>query len=108
MEEKGAKYTVVELDLDEDGKAIRAEMADIIGRTSVPAIWIGGDFVGGCNDVSFHYYFLYFRVQCLRHVLLKVMKDDHLLHYFTKHTPLLPTVFYTGAMCRVPWVALIA
>lgn len=50
MEEKGAKYTVVELDLDEDGKAIRAEMADIIGRTSVPAIWIGGDFVGGCND----------------------------------------------------------
>jgi len=50
LEEKGAKYTVVELDLDEDGKAIRAEMADIIGRTSVPAIWIGGDFVGGCND----------------------------------------------------------
>lgn len=33
-----------------DGKAIRAEMADMIGRTSVPAIWIGGKFVGGCND----------------------------------------------------------
>ena len=32
------------------GKAIRAEMADIIGRTSVPAIWIGGKFIGGCND----------------------------------------------------------
>jgi len=25
-------------------------MADIVGRTSVPAIWIGGEFVGGCND----------------------------------------------------------
>jgi len=50
LDEKGAKYTVVELDLDEDGKAIRAEMADIVGRTSVPAIWIGGQFVGGCND----------------------------------------------------------
>ncbi len=25
-------------------------MADLIGRTSVPAIWIGGQFVGGCND----------------------------------------------------------
>ena len=25
-------------------------MADLIGRTSVPAIWIGGKFVGGCND----------------------------------------------------------
>jgi glutaredoxin len=46
----GAKYTVVELDTDPDGKAIRAEMADLVGRTSVPAIWIGGKFVGGCND----------------------------------------------------------
>jgi len=46
----GAKYTVFELDTDPDGKAIRAEMADLVGQTSVPAIWIGGDFVGGCND----------------------------------------------------------
>jgi len=45
-----AKYTVVELDADPDGKAIRAELGDIIGRTSVPAIWIGKEFVGGCND----------------------------------------------------------
>lgn len=45
-----AKYTVIELDADPDGKAIRAEMGDIIGRTSVPAIWIGKEFVGGCND----------------------------------------------------------
>jgi len=43
-------YTVVELDQDEDGKAIRAELADLVGRTSVPAIWIKGKFVGGCND----------------------------------------------------------
>lgn len=41
---------VVELDTDPDGKAIRAEMASFVGRTSVPAIWIGGKFVGGCND----------------------------------------------------------
>lgn len=44
------KYTVVELDTDPDGKAIRAEMADFVGRTSVPAIWIKGQFVGGFND----------------------------------------------------------
>ena len=50
MDGKGAKYKVVELDIEEDGNAIRAEMADIIGRTSVPAIWIGQKFVGGCND----------------------------------------------------------
>ena len=25
-------------------------MASRIGRTSVPAIWISGEFAGGCND----------------------------------------------------------
>lgn len=50
MDEIGAKYTVVELDTDMDGKAIRAELAELIGRTSVPAIWIGKEFIGGCND----------------------------------------------------------
>lgn len=25
-------------------------MGDMLGRTSVPAIWIEGKFVGGCND----------------------------------------------------------
>lgn len=50
LDEMNAKYTVVELDADPDGKAIRAEMADLVGRTSVPAIWIGQKFVGGCND----------------------------------------------------------
>ena len=44
------QYTVVELDQDVDGKAIRAVMGEDLGRTSVPAIWIGGQFVGGCND----------------------------------------------------------
>ena len=44
-------YTVVELDQDTDGKAIRAVMGDMLdGRTSVPAIWIDGTFIGGCND----------------------------------------------------------
>lgn len=50
MDDKKVKCHVVELDEVSDGKAIRAEMADVIGRTSVPAIWIGGDFIGGCND----------------------------------------------------------
>lgn len=43
-------YKVVELDIVPDGKPLRAEMANIVGRTSVPAIWIGGQFIGGCND----------------------------------------------------------
>jgi len=43
-------YDVVELDVVEDGKAIRAEMGGLVGQTSVPAVWIGGEFIGGCND----------------------------------------------------------
>ena len=50
LDSKSAKYRVVELDQDADGKAIRAVMGETLGRTSVPAIWIDGQFVGGCND----------------------------------------------------------
>lgn len=50
LDGKNVEYEVLELDKDAGGKAIRAEMADLLGRTSVPAIWIGGQFVGGCND----------------------------------------------------------
>lgn len=50
LDDKGVPYTAVELDVADDGKAIRAEMGDVIGRTSVPAIWIDGEFIGGCND----------------------------------------------------------
>lgn len=43
-----------ELNLDTVGGrekyAYRAELYHMTGRTSVPAIWIGGYFVGGCND----------------------------------------------------------
>ena len=45
----GAEYRVVELNEVQDGYALRAELADLTGRTSVPAVFIGGEFVGGCN-----------------------------------------------------------
>jgi glutaredoxin 3 len=50
LDGKKAKYTVVELDVDPEGKAIRAELGNLVGRTSVPAIWISNQFIGGCND----------------------------------------------------------
>jgi glutaredoxin 3 len=50
LDEKKAKYHVVELDVHPNGKAIRAELGKMLGRTSVPAIFINGNFVGGCND----------------------------------------------------------
>jgi len=50
LDDRSIGYTVVELNEVEDGKALRAEMAGLIGRTSVPAIFIDGTFIGGCND----------------------------------------------------------
>ena len=46
----GAMYTCVELDEVEGGMATRAELAKITGRTSMPAVFAGGEFIGGCND----------------------------------------------------------
>jgi len=47
---RGAIYTCVELDEAEDGFAIRTELEAIVGRSSVPAVFVGGEFVGGAND----------------------------------------------------------
>ena len=30
--------------------ATRAELANIVGRTSVPAVFAAGEYLGGCND----------------------------------------------------------
>ena len=32
------------------GAAIRAMLGRRTGRTSMPSVWVGGEFVGGCND----------------------------------------------------------
>ena len=50
MDAKGATYTVVELDELADGAARRARLGARTGRTSVPAVFIAGDYVGGLND----------------------------------------------------------
>lgn len=44
------RYTNIDLRKDPDGPAIRAELGNLVGRTSVPAIWIQQQFIGGCND----------------------------------------------------------
>ena len=52
----GISYVALELDeyqdLDKalDGNAIRAELGKRTGRTSVPSIFVKGQFIGGCND----------------------------------------------------------
>ena len=41
---------MVELNVVDDGYPLRAELAEKEGCTSVPALYVGGTFVGGCND----------------------------------------------------------
>ena len=50
MDSLGASYKVVDFNEEKDGLALRTELAQITGRTSVPSVWIGGEFVGGYND----------------------------------------------------------
>lgn len=50
LDKLGAMYTNIELDVVEEGNAKRVELANIVGRTSVPAVFISGIYVGGCND----------------------------------------------------------
>jgi len=45
-----SQYMILQIDEMDNGKAIRYELSQKTGRTSVPQIWIGGQFVGGCND----------------------------------------------------------
>eukprot|EP00614_Pseudopedinella_elastica_P012284 CAMPEP_0172610638 /NCGR_PEP_ID=MMETSP1068-20121228/30412_1 /TAXON_ID=35684 /ORGANISM="Pseudopedinella elastica, Strain CCMP716" /LENGTH=396 /DNA_ID=CAMNT_0013414397 /DNA_START=267 /DNA_END=1457 /DNA_ORIENTATION=+ len=50
LEERGIPYAVIELDERADGNALRAELGKRTRRTSVPSIFIGGQYIGGCND----------------------------------------------------------
>lgn len=52
LDEKGVQYEVLELDELEGnaGNEIRANLGRKTGRTSVPSIFIGGKYIGGCND----------------------------------------------------------
>ena len=52
LEEQGIPYQTVELDELEGnlGNVIRAQLGRRTGRTSVPSIFVKGEFIGGCND----------------------------------------------------------
>mmetsp|Transcript_28674 Transcript_28674/g.64729 ORF Transcript_28674/g.64729 Transcript_28674/m.64729 type:complete len:162 (-) Transcript_28674:176-661(-) len=54
MDEKNIPYVAIELDALEgnEGNQIRAELGRLTRRTSVPSIFIGAEYIGGCNDGS--------------------------------------------------------
>ena len=46
LDSLGAKYEVVELNTIAEGGDIRNELKNLVGRTSVPAVFINGEFAG--------------------------------------------------------------
>ena len=52
LDECGISYAAMELDERQDGNQLRAELGKMTKRTSVPAIFIDGRCIGGCNDGS--------------------------------------------------------
>ncbi|KAJ5294742.1 hypothetical protein PENANT_c014G10238 [Penicillium antarcticum] len=47
-----AKYTTLELDLEEEGSAIQAALAEISGQRTVPNIFIQKNHIGGNSDLQ--------------------------------------------------------
>lgn len=50
LDELNAKYEVVELDRRKDGKKLQAVLGKMTGATSVPRVFIMGEFIGGCDE----------------------------------------------------------
>ena len=52
LETKGYTYTEIRVDLD-DKK--REEMINLTGKRTVPQIFIGNQYIGGCDDLFAHF-----------------------------------------------------
>jgi glutaredoxin 3 len=50
LDERGVLYAAIELDELPDGNQIRAELGRRTKRTSVPSVFVKGEYIGGCND----------------------------------------------------------
>ena len=49
--ETGATPKIVRLDDPwSEGNVKRAALGRLTGKSSVPSIWIGGEYIGGCDD----------------------------------------------------------
>ncbi|XP_039123050.1 glutaredoxin-like [Dioscorea cayenensis subsp. rotundata] len=48
----GTTYKTVELDVEGDGSEIQAALAQWTGQRTVPNVFIGGNHIGGCDNVT--------------------------------------------------------
>ena len=52
-----SKIKIFEIENDPEMQAIQNHMGKITGGSTVPRIFIGGKFVGGCDEVNFSLFF---------------------------------------------------
>ncbi|KAJ3694281.1 hypothetical protein LUZ60_009761 [Juncus effusus] len=50
LNQLGAQYKTVELDVEGDGAETQNALAKWTGQRSVPNVFIGGKYIGGCDD----------------------------------------------------------
>ena len=52
LENADIEHRVVDLEDEADGDAIHSAVKDVVGRTSVPQVFINGQSLGGCDDLK--------------------------------------------------------
>ena len=50
LADAGVPFTAVEWNTTEGGAGFAPALATLTGRSSIPSVWIAGEYVGGCND----------------------------------------------------------
>ena len=50
LADQGVSFQSIEWNTRDDGPALVAELGALTGRTSIPHIWVGGEYIGGFND----------------------------------------------------------
>ncbi|XP_010940165.1 glutaredoxin [Elaeis guineensis] len=51
LSQLGASYKVIELDVESDGSEVQSALAEWTGLRTVPNVFIGGNHIGGCDNV---------------------------------------------------------
>ncbi|XP_021892052.1 glutaredoxin-like [Carica papaya] len=52
LQQVGASFKAIELDIESDGNEIQSALAEWTGHRTVPNVFIGGKHIGGCDSTT--------------------------------------------------------
>ena len=67
-----SKIKIFEIENEPEMQAIQNHMGKITGGSTVPRIFIGGKFVGGCDEVNFSLFFWFLNNKILKKTKKKI------------------------------------